>query len=73
MAKVLDVYFKQKIIGELTQDDDGQMKFTYLSSWLNDPDAIAISYSLPLEKKRFYKKNVVLFLPVFCWKRISVN
>lgn len=61
MAKISDVYLQKKIIGELKQDDDGQLKFSYLSSWLEDPDAMAISCSLPLEKKTFAQKECRAF------------
>lgn len=61
MAKKLNVYFKQKFIGELVQDDDGQMKFSYSLSCLNDPEMIAISCSLPLEKKTFTQKECRAF------------
>jgi len=48
MVKSLDVYFHEKIVGQLAQDIHGDITFTYSSSWLNDPDAIRISCSLPL-------------------------
>src|SRR3990167_405322 len=61
MTKRLDVYFHEKIIGELKQNDDGQMEFTYLSSWLNDPDSMAISASLPLGERIFIQKQCRAF------------
>ena len=61
MAKILDVYFHEKIVGQLVQDDHGDMNFTYAASWLDDPDAIRISCSLPLQKDIFKRKNCRAF------------
>jgi serine/threonine-protein kinase HipA len=61
MAKVLDVYFYEKIVGQLIQDDHGDMNFTYSASWLDDPNAIRISCSLPLQKNIFKRKNCRAF------------
>ena len=61
MAKILDVYFHEKIIGQLEQDDHGDMNFTYSASWLNDPNAIRISCSLPLQKGTFKRKECRAF------------
>jgi serine/threonine-protein kinase HipA len=61
MSKVLDVYFHEKIIGELKQDDHGDINFTYSASWLADPNAIKISCSLPLQQETFKRKNCKAF------------
>jgi serine/threonine-protein kinase HipA len=61
MAKILDVYFHEKIVGELKQNDDGQIEFTYLPSWLEHPDTIAISCSLPLQQATFKRKECRAF------------
>jgi serine/threonine-protein kinase HipA len=53
MARTLDVYLHQHLVGQLIQDEHGQMVFDYAENWLNQPGAIALSHSLPLEKKRF--------------------
>ena len=57
MSKTLDVYLRNKLVGRLIQDDDGQMLFDYEESWLNDPLAIPLSQSLPLRKERFTRKE----------------
>jgi len=57
MARLLDVYLFEKIVGELKQDNDGQMLFIYSSSWLSDPNAIPLSCSLPLQKGAFKRKE----------------
>lgn len=61
MAKTLDVYFNEKIIGKLVQDDHGDMSFTYSKGWVEDPRAIAISCSLPLQLETFERKKCRAF------------
>ena len=57
MARTLDVYLHEEVAGHLVQDDDGQMSFEYLESWLAKPGAAALSQSLPLRKERFPAKE----------------
>lgn len=61
MAKTLDVYFHEKIIGKLIQDDHGDMSFTYSREWVEDPHAAAISCSLPLQLETFERKKCRAF------------
>lgn len=61
MVKILDVYFHEKIVGQLVQDIHGDITFTYSSSWLHGPDAIRISCSLPLQKETFKRKQCNAF------------
>jgi len=61
MAKVLDVYLHEKIIGKLVQDDYGDMNFTYSKEWVEDPHANAISCSLPLQLETFGRKKCGAF------------
>lgn len=56
MARTLDVYLHNDLVGHLIQDDGGQMVFEYVETWLNQPGATALSQSLPLRKGRF-KRN----------------
>jgi serine/threonine-protein kinase HipA len=56
MAKILDVYFHEKIIGQLEQDNHGDINFKYSANWLNDPNATRISCSLPLQETTFSRK-----------------
>ena len=56
MARMLDVYLHEQLVGHLIQDDGGQMSFEYLESWLAQPGAGALSQSLPLRKERFPAK-----------------
>jgi serine/threonine-protein kinase HipA len=56
MARTLDVYLHNDLVGHLVQDDGGGMVFDYVASWLNKPGATPLSQSLPLRTKRF-KRN----------------
>jgi serine/threonine-protein kinase HipA len=57
MTKTLDVYLHDNLVGRLLQDKHGQMAFAYDEVWLKNPDAMLISYSLPLEKEVFDQKQ----------------
>jgi serine/threonine-protein kinase HipA len=56
MARTLDVYLHNELVGHLIQDDGGQMVFDYAEGWLQKPGATPLSQSLPLRKERF-KRN----------------
>lgn len=73
MAKLLDVYLYEKIVGKLQQDNDGQLLFTYSEHWLNAPDAVPLSCSLPLQNQSLTERSVVLSLQEYYLKLISVN
>jgi len=53
MARELEVYFEQRLVGTLMQDDSGQLRFTYHETWLADPASFPISQSLPLRSEPF--------------------
>ena len=57
MARKLDVYLLDDLVGYLIQDDGGQVIFEYAGSWLNKPGAVPLSHSLPLRPKRFRSKE----------------
>jgi serine/threonine-protein kinase HipA len=57
MARILDVYLHEHLVGNLIQDDGGQMSFEYLEGWLVQPGAAVLSQSLPLRKQRFPAKE----------------
>ncbi len=56
MARTLDVYLLEKLAGQLVQEDDGQLTFTYAESYLTDPAALALSHSLPLSGETYPSK-----------------
>ncbi|HXJ43819.1 MAG TPA: type II toxin-antitoxin system HipA family toxin [Bryobacteraceae bacterium] len=57
MARILDVYLHNDLVGHLIQDDSGSLVFDYVESWLNKPGATALSRSLPLRTKRFNRNE----------------
>lgn len=61
MARTLDVYLHRHLVGELVQDDHGNMVFDYMDSWLSNPIAIPLSQSLPLTKKHFNRNDCRAF------------
>ena len=57
MSKQLDVYLHDSLAGQLEQDKHGRVSFGYDSSWLNQPNSVPLSYSLPLRAERYQGKE----------------
>jgi len=57
MARRLNVYLDRGLVGQLIQDDGGQLLFEYAESWLGNPNAIPLSHSLPLREEQFTQKE----------------
>ena len=57
MSRTLDVYLHQDLVGQLIQDEHGQMAFRYTESWLNNPGAVPLSNSLLLKKEKFSRNE----------------
>src|SRR3979411_2353697 len=57
MARALDVFLHNDLVGQLIQDDGGQMTFKYAGGWLSNPGATPLSQSLRLRKERFKRKE----------------
>ena len=53
MARTLDVFLKDDLVGRLEQDDSGTMRFRYGEAWLAVKAPVALSASLPLRAERF--------------------
>ena len=53
MSRALDVYLQQDLVGQLIQEEHGQLAFRYAESWLNNPEAVPLSHSLLLKKEKF--------------------
>ncbi|QNE07230.1 type II toxin-antitoxin system HipA family toxin [Croceicoccus marinus] len=49
----LAVRWGERLAGELALDRNGATRFTYAGSWLCDPQALPISFSLPLQAEPF--------------------
>jgi serine/threonine-protein kinase HipA len=57
MARTLDVYIADDVVGQLVQNDGGQISFAYAEAWLNKEGAVPLSQSLPLRSERFKAKE----------------
>ena len=57
MTKTLDVYLHRDLVGHLMQDDHGLMTFAYVERWLEKPNAMPLSHSLPLRSEPFKGKE----------------
>lgn len=57
MAKVLDVYLLNELVGQLIQHDTGALGFEYHADWLANKEAIPLSQSLPLQSEAFTDKQ----------------
>ena len=57
MKRTLDVWWDNKIVGQLTQDEHGDLGFVYAPAWLADANAPPLSASLPKRAKAFRKRE----------------
>lgn len=57
MSRALDVYLHTDFVGNLIQNEHGEMVFTYAESWLGQPSALPLSHSLPLRKEPFSRNE----------------
>ncbi|VAW06101.1 Toxin HigB / Protein kinase domain of HipA [hydrothermal vent metagenome] len=57
MTKTLDVYLRRDLVGHLKQDKQGLMIFSYVESWLEKPNSMPLSHSLPLRAEPFEGKE----------------
>jgi len=57
MSRTLDVYLHRERVGSLTQNTHGEVVFEYDGDYLANPAARPLSRSLPLNKKRFNRRE----------------
>ncbi len=57
MSRTLDVYLQRDLVGQLIQDENGQLAFYYAEVWLNNAKAVPLSHSLPLRKEKFSRNE----------------
>ncbi|NBV42011.1 type II toxin-antitoxin system HipA family toxin, partial [bacterium] len=57
MARILNVFLEQELVGRLKQSDAGYMNFRYDPAWLQHPNRIRLSISLPLQPETFRYKD----------------
>lgn len=61
MMRTLDVWWDGQLVGELTQDQNGEIGFTYAPAWLARDDAPALSASLPKRAQAFSRRECRAF------------
>ena len=73
-AQIMDrlaVLWGERLAGELALDRNGAMRFTYAQSWLRDPQALPISFLLPLQAESFEEQaRLLLSAPVLPYTTI---
>lgn len=47
MTRTLDVLWDWRFVGQLTQNERGELGFSYAPAWLDDEEAQPLSASLP--------------------------
>lgn len=61
MARELNVYLYEHLVGKLTQDNHGEISFKYDEKWTSEPAAIPLSQSLPLRSQVFTRRECIGF------------
>ena len=61
MARRLRVDLHGELVGHLTQDDQGRIRFAYATRWLERGDSRPLSRSLPLRPERFNPRETEPF------------
>lgn len=61
MARQLNVFLNNTLVGKLTQTDTGKIQFRYNASWLENPEGHPISISMPLRHTVFNAKDCLGF------------
>jgi len=55
--RTLNVFLGEALAGQLEQDASGTTRFQYAQAWLDSPDAVPLSASLPLRTDRFTRNE----------------
>ncbi|MCZ4093571.1 type II toxin-antitoxin system HipA family toxin [Sinorhizobium psoraleae] len=56
-ARVLNVWWDGRIVGQFTQDRHGDIGFAYAEAWLDDESTLPLSASLPKRPERFSRRE----------------
>lgn len=49
----LNVFWDERLVGRLSATRTGRLRFCYSPTWLTHPDALPVSFSLPLQSEEF--------------------
>ena len=53
MTRTLDIWWDGRLVGQLTQDQHGELGFAYAPAWLGDEATQPLSASLPKRAEPF--------------------
>lgn len=57
MMRTLDTWWDGRLVGQLTQNQHGELGFAYAPEWLNDTEALPLSASLPKRAEPFSRRE----------------
>ena len=57
MTRTLDIWWDERVVGQLTQDQHGDLGFAYAPAWLDDEQARPLSASLPKRAEPFSRRE----------------
>ena len=57
MMRVLDIWWDERRVGQLTQDQHGELGFAYAGEWIDNNSAPALSASLPKRAEPFSRRE----------------
>lgn len=57
MMRTLDIWWEERIVGQLTQNQHGELGFAYAPEWLDDAEALPLSASLPKRAEPFTRRE----------------
>ena len=57
MTRTLDIWWDERVVGQLTQDRHGDLGFAYAPAWLDDEQARPLSASLPKRAEPFSRRE----------------
>jgi len=57
MTRTLNIWWDERLVGQLTQNQHGELGFAYAPEWLNDEKALPLSASLPKRAEPFTRRD----------------
>ena len=57
MTRTLDIWWDGRVVGQLTQNQHGELGFAYASQWLSDDQTQPLSASLPKRAEPFNRRE----------------
>ncbi len=60
MGSLANVFWQDRVVGLLSEQDDGYV-FQYVESYVRESDAQAVSFTLPLQTEPFLSKTMFPF------------